>query len=475
MLNIEETAEGLYASLLMPSLVIGTVGGGTGLRHQRESLELMGCFGAGKVRKFAEVIASFSLALELSTLAAFANGQFAYAHERLGRNRPELYVQQSELNPAFIQDMMQKTFSPDIQVRAVHPAAAQIGSSIITQLASDRTAKLLGHLPYTIEYQEAGTERKADVIFKVKPTDEEVLRMLNTVANHSSAELGTEWRRQCRKTEFANSHIREVEIYRETDPRFTRHVPRIYGLYRNDKREAFIIMQELLSGMTLMNSADDVSGWELKHIQAAIHGVANLHAVWYERDAELRQKEWIAPFRTARQVTDLSLLYELLAVNAHNEFPEWISRDEVDYARRLIASSPTWWAAIDEMPKTLIHNDFNPRNIAFREDLRLCAYDWELATVHLPQYDLAELLTFVLRGTLTEGELRWFVEEHRLALERAAGVSIHAGDWWEGFRYAMQDYFLFRRGMYLMCHSARHFNFLERIVGTSRQIMQIIR
>ena len=49
----------------------------------------MGCAGSGKLAIFAEVIAGFSLALELSTLSALAADEFAGAHKRLGRNRPQ--------------------------------------------------------------------------------------------------------------------------------------------------------------------------------------------------------------------------------------------------------------------------------------------------------------------------------------------------------------------------------------------------
>ena len=61
-----------------------------------------------------------------------------------------------------------------------------------------------------------------------------------------------------------------------------------------------------------------------------------------------------------------------------------------------------WWKEIEKMPRTLVHNDFNPRNIAFRRTAEgpvLCAYDWELATLHLPQHDLAELLGFTGEGS----------------------------------------------------------------------------
>ncbi|HTY46097.1 MAG TPA: hydroxymethylglutaryl-CoA reductase (NADPH) [Methanomassiliicoccales archaeon] len=81
-----EVVEGdLYISLRLPSLEVGTVGGGTKLPSQNEALSMIGCVGAGKARKFAEIIASVALAGELSTLAAQAKGELASAHQTLGR------------------------------------------------------------------------------------------------------------------------------------------------------------------------------------------------------------------------------------------------------------------------------------------------------------------------------------------------------------------------------------------------------
>lgn len=81
----EVVEDGLYMSLRLPSLEVGTVGGGTRLPCQSEALSMMGCLGAGKVRKFAEIVASVCLAGEVSTLAAQAKGQLASAHKSLGR------------------------------------------------------------------------------------------------------------------------------------------------------------------------------------------------------------------------------------------------------------------------------------------------------------------------------------------------------------------------------------------------------
>lgn len=78
----------LYWSITIPSLIVATYGGGTGLATQRECLELLGCYGHGKVKKFAEICAAMVLAGETSLTAAILNGDWVVAHERMGRNRP---------------------------------------------------------------------------------------------------------------------------------------------------------------------------------------------------------------------------------------------------------------------------------------------------------------------------------------------------------------------------------------------------
>ncbi len=77
-----------YASITLPSLIVATYGGGTGLATQRECLELLGCYGTGKVRKLAEITAATVLCGELSLGWAILAGEWVTAHDRLGRNRP---------------------------------------------------------------------------------------------------------------------------------------------------------------------------------------------------------------------------------------------------------------------------------------------------------------------------------------------------------------------------------------------------
>lgn len=81
---------GLYVSVTLPSLEVGTVGGGTRLPTQREALSIMGVAGGAEdpgrnSLKFAEILAATVLAGELSLLSAIAAGHLARAHELLGR------------------------------------------------------------------------------------------------------------------------------------------------------------------------------------------------------------------------------------------------------------------------------------------------------------------------------------------------------------------------------------------------------
>ena len=82
----EKRGDDLYATLSMPSLTVGTVGGATRLNAQRANLELLGCGGGEhSSRKLAEIICASALALEISLAGAIVSNEFAEAHAKFGR------------------------------------------------------------------------------------------------------------------------------------------------------------------------------------------------------------------------------------------------------------------------------------------------------------------------------------------------------------------------------------------------------
>ena len=84
--RFETTPTGdLYASVTLPDLMVGTVGGGTSLPSQRACLDILGLAGPGHAQALAEVCAALCLAGELSLVGALCAGSFARAHQRLAR------------------------------------------------------------------------------------------------------------------------------------------------------------------------------------------------------------------------------------------------------------------------------------------------------------------------------------------------------------------------------------------------------
>jgi hydroxymethylglutaryl-CoA reductase (NADPH) len=479
-LHLQQVKGGVYASMMMPSLIIGTVGGGTHLTRQNELLQMMDCAGPGKVPRLAEIIAGFCLALDLSTMSAVASGQFASAHERLGRNRPVEWFTRKDLTPEFFQDTMRQALtSPELVCESVAPVEnVRMGSSILTELTARKVKKLIGHIPLRLSYRTTPNEeaQSVDVITKVKPLDDEVILMSNRMAAMCGARLAAAYKKFKDRTGFAACHTRELAVYGQSDSRFTDHAPKIYGLHMDEAREAYVVVMERLQDMVLMDTADNITGWQQQHIEAALSGIAQVHAIWYGKGDELRQKPWIGHVQSVESMTEMTELWEALGVHAFEEFPEWVGRADLALHRRLVRGVDNWYHRFDDQPKTLIHNDFNPRNIALRQTdagLRLCAYDWELATIHVPQHDLAELLCFVLTPTTREEEVNQLVEHHRTELERATGESIDPEQWRWGYRASLYDLAINRFALYVMAHTFRHYGFMERVVRTLRHLIRL--
>jgi len=86
--HAEVTPDGdYYYSITLPSLIVATHGGGTGLPTQRECLSMLGCVGPGTVHKLAEIVAATVLCGEISLGSAITAEEWVSSHEQYGRNR----------------------------------------------------------------------------------------------------------------------------------------------------------------------------------------------------------------------------------------------------------------------------------------------------------------------------------------------------------------------------------------------------
>lgn len=469
----------LYCSITLPSLVIGTVGGGTHLPHQRECLNMLGCTGPDSTSKLAEIIASYCLALDISTLSAIAADEFAKSHEKLGRNRPHLAAAPStlaDLNVAFFHSASYNPVwgsKPPVSVDI--PTGSDDKHSLLTTLSSQHSNRLMGLFPVTL----TNTARQdIPVMLKLKPLDQDIFTMMRFLAEKCSPALLQAISDSTHLIEFFNTHSREVAVMNQQDPRLTRYMPTIYGVIRDDKTRTYALVEEQLRDLVLMDSTNDIDLWQSCHIETAIAGIAEIHAVWLGQEGALLQRfPEICLQGKENTLAQRPLLYAFADFMAQNLAHYFTSSDR-DYFLSWVESAEIWCSEIEQMPRTLVHNDFNPRNIAFRQldgRLELCTWDWELATLHLPQRDLVELLVFTQQADISDETVRYYLELHRQQLEQHSQSAIDPIQWQRGYVLALHDFWLRRIPFYLMAHHVSQYPFIDRAMQTLRKLIELTR
>jgi aminoglycoside phosphotransferase (APT) family kinase protein len=314
-----------------------------------------------------------------------------------------------------------------------------------------------------------------EVVAKVKPLDAEVILASNKVASLCGGELAAAYSRWRGWTGFHGTHVRELAIYRQADSRLRAVLPRVYGIAEDPQREAYVIVMERLDEhVVLKDTADDPSSWTPALVDVALRQIADVHAIWLGREDELVAESWLGRVMTADRMVEMRDLWRALVEHNVSQHPLWADTIGAMRVEESIADVGRWWSELEGMPRTLVHNDFNPRNIALRRDRRrLVAYDWELATLHVPQRDLVELLAFVLSTDSDEAAVERHVEVHRRALQAASGVTLDRDRWRRGYRLALRDFALTRLQLYMMGATQHEYPFLARVVATVDRLLRI--
>ncbi len=385
-------------------------------------------------------------------------------------------ISQASLDRNFFENILGQYYASELlRVQELTKLEDVTDESITTELASWQYASQVGLWKYHVTFSDSARDepKSLELFVKVKPRDQDVLVVAERVATMCDDKVGKAFGRHKGRLGILGCHQREIKVYHQQDPRFRRHVPEVYAAIENEAQREWILVLESLAGMELLNSASDVSDWRPCHIEAAIRGIAQVHSIWFEREQELSAQSWLGPRVSAAEMAEMKDLWEPLTNYAWKYFANWVDGSTRSIVEGIVSEVGQWWQLLERLPQTLVHNDFNPRNIAFRNhrgEVRLCAYDWELSTLGVPQHDLAELLCFVLPPECSCESVLEYIHLHRECLSKAAGCSIDADTWQLGFQLALRDLIMNRFSMYCLMHTFRPQQFLPRIIRTWRRL-----
>lgn len=468
-LNLHPTEDGLHLSLNLPNLVIGTVGGGTHLAKQCEGLKILKCDGGGKIDRFAKLIAGFALSLEISTYASIVSGEFAKAHEKLGRNKPVDWLCRNELTGPFLENCLshfdQSVVSLELEEENV------LENGILTHVAQRVSKKLIGFESLKLSYKNgSGVLVEKTVLLKSKALDDEVIKGLHVIAASIDPELSDLIKEYRHHLEFDLCHAKEGEAYGFLQEAAATYIPQFYGEYRNEKREIFLFVLEHLdpAQLQLFNSGNSPEQWTSVHIEEAIRTAQNFHQLFRESGLLADRLKFIKrEFEPWTANPLYNKLVSLLIAEETDPLRKVELEDLLDaslYLQRLKDSIA--------VQKTVVHNDYNPRNIAVRHNGALAVYDWELAVLDYPHRDIVEFLSFVFTENYAEDELMRYLDLH-YQLNRSANPS--RSDWYLTYEYAVIEFIITRAVFYEVAGIVVKYEFSRRVLDNALKMLRLLR
>jgi thioester reductase-like protein len=357
---------------------------------------------------------------------------------------------------------------------AWRPARFEARGSIVTELASWRFGGHIGLFGVASSHGHAG---HADLILKIKARDEEVITTAIEVASIARPRLGPLFERFRDQMQFDGADERETALYAAAHPHLQKLIPHCHAVGRESGSGRAMLLLERLENVELLDSVNQPQRWTDEHLKTAVRDLASIHALAYGRTTLAESITFGVRPLTSERIVEAIPLWQALHEFGEPFYRQCGGQALAERVALLVANIATWVPAYARETQALIHNDCNPRNMAFRRTaagLRTCLYDWELCTLAAPQRDLAELLCFTLEPAGAANRVAYYVDLHRHEISCNTGHPIDSRRWMEGFRLALGEFMLRRLSMYTMLHSCVRQPFLPRVMRTWMAIEQAI-
>lgn len=263
--------------------------------------------------------------------------------------------------------------------------------------------------------------------------------------------------------EVSDTGRREPAAYRL--PALRDVLPTELGRFEADGQTALVL--EDLNPIEGLDASGAIERWPTEQIEAALRAAAGFHAATAGHDYA-----WTILRPSTRTVAGDAGLWQAILSDAAQRLPEVVTSDTLAQRLALIETITEWHPVKDAMPACLVHNDFNQRNVGFRDSGQVVVLDWELARVNTPQRDVAELLTFTLDAHTGVDELLHLLAVHWQALsDNGLDVDpdLYAAAAAAEFRVQSFD----RVGMQLLFGAAFDLPYLMRINRTVDHLVRI--
>lgn len=363
-----------------------------------------------------------------------------------------------------------------ISIRSYKKAVLGDNGGIINKIAAWLTSGMTGLYAFDLYVDTKGSDKVVPTVLKLKSKYNCINDFGQLLAFLSGVEELPRLMEKHRSIfGFEDSSTREIEIYNRVDKRMLKYLPKVYGTLVDEEKQTCCILMERFSDRlhTHTDTIDRPWMWGEESIKIVLDGMADIHSVYFNR-THLCHFDTIVSNTAFDYIKAKELLRTMTLYNA-DRFPGLINDKTaykyMDFLKCIGSNIKT----MREFPSTLIHNDFNPRNICLKEDCsgrKLVVYDWELACIQNPQHDLAEFLVFSLPEIRREEVIR-YIDYYIGKLQEATSYKVDRQQFYEVLRLNLLELAVVRFNLYLYAHGIMRFSFIERAYANLTRLIDI--
>jgi hydroxymethylglutaryl-CoA reductase (NADPH) len=332
-----------------------------------------------------------------------------------------------------------------------------------------------GVVPANITYRVDGSskEQRLSVIVKVNPLKGIGETLIPWIIQTKGIELDKPYSQYSAAAEFSGTARREATLYEiaQNEPSLADILPSLYGEITDESTGECALVIERVDPIVGLDASGSECDWSFEQIRMAVEAAARFHAAFCGRQGVLG---WAGPRMFTSDMEENASLWKGILYDSHRRFPDIVTEAITARRERIIETISGWHPAKDKMPTTLVHDDYNPRNVGFRlsSPKRVLALDWELVKAGSPLRDVVELLTFSIGTTCTKEEIDALLASYKRA-SAEAGVEYDDRAFAEAFQAELRVEAINRVGLQAVFGAAFDIPYLARINSAIESLLAI--
>lgn len=259
---------------------------------------------------------------------------------------------------------------------------------------------------------------------------------------------------------------REEFFYKNIPETIKKFVPSIWGYSKQGDKILFIM--EDLSSCINIDKIDNPESWNKRYLLLAMRDMATIHYGMCSlmkplKDEFFCSKDYSSIMKFLEKFHDTvtmgcGITIEPKVYEAGKKFILYLKDIERDLA----------------LYETVIHNDFNIRNICISEtEGHLKVYDWEFLNIGNPMFDVVDLLLSVSSEHINRETIYHMVCEYSAVYSKMGYEKTDVLTYMKLLYYCSIKYAATRMNMYLLCYKQKKHEYIERMYHNLKIILEL--